>query len=442
MASSKRNEIRTAIQQRVKRFSAFEILGLDARPLAVPKGDQEQQSSPKEILPEDHSLSTKVSDISDGLIEVVSDGLIEIVSDRLSDVILDPLTDTGSDRLTHHQTSRSDVPSDPTISDGLIQGRSDSTPPLIPSPKEDFTPPPKVTDSVSSIPLAPLQWRVWQELQNSEGKVLSYQGIASLVNGSIPGIRQAIRTIEREGGILSRSTVREKTQDGAVLQGFRVVLNPTIVFHPISAQESHKLQQRKLSSQVISDRMIQAASDISDGLRMYVSSKIHTYMPEFLRLCPPDWQIREQTLIKIAEALPDMSPLEFRRSIRYLVEQSKTAKQIIQNPNAWLKAAFERNGGPLITERMIEAQLDQRSSMTPSERLLPTVEVDPDLEVLHRYVVASTEDKAAIDRLADERVGRLLETVATDKHDSIREQARIECAREFFAIKGKREVKN
>ena len=85
-------------------------------------------------------------------------------------------------------------------------------------------------------------------------------------------------------------------------------------------------------------------------------------MAELLRLCPPDWQIREQTLVKIAETFPEMSPLEFRRSIRYMVEQSKTTKQTIQNPNAWLKAAFERNGGPLITERMIEAQIDQRES--------------------------------------------------------------------------------
>ena len=48
------------------------------------------------------------------------------------------------------------------------------------------------------------------------------------------------------------------------------------------------------------------------------------------------------------------------------------------------------------------------------------------------------EDKAAIDRLAEERVGRLLETVAVDKHDGIREQARIECAREFFAAQAKK----
>lgn len=428
MASSKRNEIRAAIQQRVKRFSAFEILGLETSPLATPQEEQ-QQSSPKEILPEDYHLSTKPSDISDGLIEVISD--------RLTDVSTDHLTDIGSDSLTHHQTPQSDVPSDPTISGGLIQGRSDSTFLHIPSTETGFPPLPKVTESASSVPLAPLQWRVWQELQISEGKVLSYQGIASLVNGSIPGIRQAIRTIEREGGILSRLTVREKTQDGAILQGFRVRLNPTIVFHPISARESHKLPQRKLHSQVISDHPIQLLSDISDSLRMYVSNKIHTYMPEFLRLCPPDWQIREQTLIKIAETFPDMSPLEFRRSIRYLVEQSKTARQPIQNPNAWLKAAFERNGGPLVTERMIEAQIDQRNPAPLTERPTSLMESDPDFEVLRRYVAASMEDKITIDNLAEERVERLLETVAADKHDSIREQARIECAREVFAMKRK-----
>jgi hypothetical protein len=161
-------------------------------------------------------------------------------------------------------------------------------------------------------------------------------------------------------------------------------------------------------------------------------------MPELLRLCPPDWQIREQTLVKIAELFPEMSVLEFRRSLHYLVEQSKTTKQAIQNPNAWLKAAFERNGGPLITERMIEAQIDQRSSTSIAERILPAVKADPDLEILRRYVAASTEEKAAIDRLADERVGRLLETIAADKHDGIREQARIECAREFFAGQGKK----
>ena len=171
---------------------------------------------------------------------------------------------------------------------------------------------------------------------------------------------------------------------------------------------------------------------------MYVSNKIQTYMPELLRLCPRDWQIREQTLTKIAETFPNMSVLEFRRSIRYLIEQAKTTKQTIQNPNAWLKAAFERNGGPLVTERMIEAQIDQHDSAPKEQQTLPAIEVDPDLEVLRRYVAASIEEKATIDRLAEERVGRLRETVAADKHAGIREQARIECAREFFTAPSKK----
>jgi hypothetical protein len=295
------------------------------------------------------------------------------------------------------------------------------------------SPTPTVTPLLDRpIPLAPLQWRVWQALLNSTGKVISYQGLSSQLKGSIPGIRQAIRIIESEGGILSRLTVREKTSEGAILQGFRVALNQAINFRPISSQEAHRLQQRKIGLHGISMSPIQPPSDISDGLRMYVSYKTQTYMPDLLRLCPPDWQIREQTLTKIAEAFPDMSALEFRRSIRYLVEQSKTAKRAIQNPNAWLKAAFERNGGPLVTERMIEAQIDQRGPAVSEERTLSATETDNDLEVLRRYVAASAAAKATIDCLADERIGRLLETVAADKHNGIREQARIECAREFF----------
>jgi hypothetical protein len=166
---------------------------------------------------------------------------------------------------------------------------------------------------------------------------------------------------------------------------------------------------------------------------MYVKNKIHTYIPELLRLCPKEWQIREQTLIKIAVSFPNMSLLEFRRSIRLLVEQAQTAKHPVQNPNAWLKAAFERNEGPLVTERMIEAQIDQRRIKTNEERPLPSSETDKDLDILRRYVAASAQEKAEIDRLADERVRRLLETVSADKHAGIREQARIECAREFFA---------
>src|SRR6185369_6695038 len=112
--------------------------------------------------------------------------------------------------------------------------------------------------------LAPLQWRVWQALISFQGKVVSYQGLASQVKGSIPGIRQAIRIIEREGGILSRLTVREKTLEGAILQGFRVTLNNQSSFHQVSFHESHRLQQIKIVSRYTSDRVIQPPSDVSD----------------------------------------------------------------------------------------------------------------------------------------------------------------------------------
>jgi hypothetical protein len=420
MANSKRNEIRAAIQQRVKRFSPFELLGLG--------GDQATSPTAELYHPQ---LSPEPSSNEDA-----------ILRSDISAPLTYPQTvpsDIPSDRQIYPQTGPSDVPLDPLISDPMIQGQSDSTSSQLDSLKGVSSTPPVMPLLDRSVPLAPLQWRVWQALISSQGKVVSYQGLASQVKGSIPGIRQAIRIIEREGGILSRLTVREKTSEGAILQGFRVALNNAISFHHVSAHESHRLQQRKIVFLDTSDRMIQPPSDISDGLRMYVVSKIHTYMPELLRLCPRDWQIREQTLVKIIEAFPEMSALEFRRSIRYLVEQSKTAKHAIQNPNAWLKAAFERNGGPLVTERMIEAQIDQRSAEVHEERAFQIAEVDNDLETLRHYVAASAEDKATIDRLAEERAGRLLGSVAADKHDGIRAQARIECAREFFATRGKRQ---
>jgi hypothetical protein len=423
MAGSKRNEIREAMQRRVKRFSPFELLGLDEKPTSS------SSSLPDPLSPPSESLAVASS--------VANTPQRSDISDRLTYPQTVP-SDVPSDRLMYPQTVPSDVPSDPHLSDPLIQGLSDSTKSQVITLKNESPEPSREPPFASSIPLAPLQWRVWEVLQNCKGKVVSYQGLASQVQGSIPGIRQAIRIIEREGGILSRITVREKTAEGAVLQGFRVVLNQATSFHAISSQEAHKLQQRQIGQFDVSHGLIQPRSDTSDRLRMYVSNKIHTYMPELLHLCPSDWQIREQTLIKIAETFPTMSGLEFRRSIRYLVEQAKTAKQAIQNPNAWLKAAFERNGGPLVTERMIEAQIDQHGSATKEKRNLSTIEVDPDLEILRRYVAASMEEKATIDRLADERVGRLLETVSADKHEGIREQARIESAREFFSAKRKK----
>jgi hypothetical protein len=42
-----------------------------------------------------------------------------------------------------------------------------------------------------------------------------------------------------------------------------------------------------------------------------------------------------------------------------------------------------------------------------------------------------------IDRMAEERIERLLKKISSEKHAGIREQARLECARDYFAAKAK-----
>ena len=133
-----------------------------------------------------------------------------------------------------------------------------------------------------------------------------------------------------------------------------------------------------------------------------------------------------------------MTALEFRLSLRRLVDQAKNGKRVIQNPNAWLKASFERNGGPLVTEREIEVRVRQQevqASPTPPPRLIENE--DRDIASMRRYMNASPEDRTEIDRLAEERVERLLGTISPDKHAGLREEARIECTQEYFGAKGK-----
>lgn len=59
------------------------------------------------------------------------------------------------------------------------------------------------------------------------------------------------------------------------------------------------------------------------------------------------------------------------------------------------------------------------------------------IELMRRYMTASPEARAEIDQLAERRVGRLLATISPDKHEGLREQERLECAREFFTARAK-----
>jgi len=160
-----------------------------------------------------------------------------------------------------------------------------------------------------------------------------------------------------------------------------------------------------------------------------------TDLAQLLRMSPPEWKIREQTLVQIAEALPEMTAIEFRLSLTYLIDQAKHGKEEVRNPNAWVKAAFEKSRRPLVTEREIEARFAQ-------SRRKPTVLSETkaeggqeELQLFRLYLASSPQDRAAIDRLAEAKAALLLKVVSADKHAGVMEAARLEAVRTYFAQK-------
>jgi len=151
-----------------------------------------------------------------------------------------------------------------------------------------------------------------------------------------------------------------------------------------------------------------------------------------LQTASPGWQIREQILVQVAALFPTTTALEFRLSLQRLAEQAQSGKQEIRNPNAGLKAAVEKNGGPLVTEREIEARLGQSEKKAPKQPQTAENEEGRDIIVLRRYLVASPEERAAIDRRAEAQARPLLIATGADKHVAIVEQARLEAARQYF----------
>jgi hypothetical protein len=313
---------------------------------------------------------------------------------------------------------------------------SQALPLLLPADRESVVSVDIEEDYSKSIPLAPVQWTVWQVLLGAQntGKIVSYRMLAQLANASIRGVRDALDVIQREGGIRRRETVRNAQE-----QGLSIELNHTIPFRSASLTETKALLKRGSNYRQTVDR--KSSTLPVDGLRMYVSKYIrHTDIEEFLRLFPSDWAIREGTLKEIIREFPNMTTFEFRRSLLYLVNQARTGRQPIQNHNAWLKAAFSRNGGPLITERMIEAQLDTLKKETKAEQGRDTRETaDPsiqeDFDALRQYLGASADIRATIERTSQERAAPALRMTPTEKHAEIIQQALIDTARELFMKK-------
>src|SRR5215813_3666954 len=292
------------------------------------------------------------------------------------------VNDTRSDRgTTVLRSDRSTV-----VSPGEVQpGYYGNT--VVPSPRQDGrtrVPRPDGIPEVSrldrnpdatdqgSIPLSELQWAVWQELQriSHTHQRTCYQDLAKAIHQKKRGVQRAIEALKREEAI---TLVHIKTKE---FQGFSVEINSSARFHLGSKKEVYGIVKR---GQTVVPRhygltVVPRYSEHS----MYVCKK-NTYihgddLSVLLQIPPAEWKIREQTLIQIADAFPTMTALEFRLSLRRLVDQAKSGKQVIQNPNAWLKASFERNGGPLVSEREIEVWVRQHEANVgapPPTRPLP-----------------------------------------------------------------------
>ena len=284
-----------------------------------------------------------------------------------------------------------------------------------------------------AILLAPLQWEVRQLLEgvDTSQSITSVRRIAKQLGASIEGVKKAIRIL-KQVGILRTTAVRT-----ADVQGFRVDLETKIPVRKGTLNEARGIVKRLGLTPYRQSQVLR-----TNPPRMYVCNK-NTYIQgtditELLGVCPKKWKIREATLVAIADAYPEMDKTTFRLSLLRAVEQAKEGKPVIRNANAWLKAAFEKNGAPLVTARDIEARVrggqgaePSRSDPPQGDQPTPAARPEED-EIFQQYMAADEAQRREIDRLAEEKMETMqavLDQVGPDKHQSILVQARIEAAR-------------
>jgi hypothetical protein len=287
------------------------------------------------------------------------------------------------------------------------------------------------------IPLAPVQWAIWEALCEADAaeRLVSYRKLAHAIHASIRGVRDALAVIDKEGGIISKVTIRTPDEQGMLIR-----VDRSRPFQKSSLKETKGLLKREGNYRQTVDR--QSPVLPADGLRLSVCINNYikqTDIAELLPLFPPTWNIRERTLVEIVRQYPRMTLIEFRRSLLLLVGQVTKGKTQIQNHNAWLKAAFAKNEGPLVTEKMIEAQLDHVTAglkgqgvNIASQKETENGDLQAELSTLRQYVTARAEDRAIIDEKAREKAAAALRITPEDKHGVILEQALIEASREYF----------
>ena len=274
----------------------------------------------------------------------------------------------------------------------------------------------------ASIPLSKQQWDVWNLLRlvSESHEVVSYRIIAERLKIKPNGARRAVEAIRKERGLLKKETVRTATT-----QGFRIEVNPHVRFHQVDKHVTYGILKRGLDG-----------APSTDMHSMYVSNIRHTNYKELLRLFPPRWRLRERTLRYIESQNPTLSPIHLRTAYLYLIGQAQNGNQKIKDHNAWLIGCF-KEGAP-ITEADIEMLIENHYAVKQSQNPSGQTEENKreqqwdEIEILRKYLAVSDTERAAIDQLAETKAAPLLAQVGEDKHAGIREQAKIEAAREYF----------
>jgi hypothetical protein len=371
-------------------------------------------------------LFTKAAGEDKASASLPADGLSLLPADRLPRL--------PADRQYYRQTVSRFAGSDIRSAGSEIDSENPSLLPADPLPVANEV----LTASIDEgIPLAPVQWSLWEALCEADAtdQIVSYRKFALRLNASIRGVRDAMTVIEKEGGVIAKFTIRTPDE-----QGMRITVKRDHPFRKSSLKETKALLKRENDYRQTVNR--QSPTLPADGLRLSVCISEYikqTDIGDLLSLFPPTWNVRERTLTEVARTYPHMTLIEFRRSITHLVDQAAKSKTQIQNHNAWLKAAFAKNEGPLVTERMIEAQLDHvtakpKEQVTTTGSRKDTVARDLQAEVaaLRMYVAASAEERAVLDARAQEKAAAAFRMTPADKHSEILEQALIEVSREHF----------
>ena len=154
--------------------------------------------------------------------------LLGIEKGRGSDVTVDRKPRVTVDRKPQPSDVTSEGRPSPVTSDSQTQPAPIVFPIKAPSPEpksslpmsDGQTQPVRHNHPESGIPLAPIQWSVWQYLKDNLGQVFNYQALSEQLHIKPRSIKQAVQVLKTVGLVADQTIVRTRTT-----QGFSVSIN-------------------------------------------------------------------------------------------------------------------------------------------------------------------------------------------------------------------------